>query len=244
MSIWFLVIKCRESPWFTCVKEVCHMLLESFRQGLWFCCTPRLNQRSTQEIMSVKSGGLLIARIVGFLTWESWEKHHLHVAFMVCHKEYYKGRWWFPPSPKCDESFESVYACGSSLHQKCSNYALTSLLFNLCKSIWMIDLLFIHPNPHPKSPTRLSYPQSAMNQRAYPNSFFFHCFHFGTCIWVFQRVWGCAIQFLFPLATQSTCYSIFLKKNLWSFIFSKLFLQGHVLTIRILTIIKNLWTQI
>jgi hypothetical protein len=33
------------------------------------------------------------------------------------------------------ESFESVFACGSSVHQKCSNYALTNLLFGLCRSV-------------------------------------------------------------------------------------------------------------
>ncbi len=35
------------------------------------------------------------------------------------------------------------------MHQKCSNYALTNLLFGLCGSMWVIDLLVIIPNPHP-----------------------------------------------------------------------------------------------
>jgi len=30
---------------------------------------------------------------------------------------------------------------GDFVHQKCSNYALTNLLFGLCRSMWMIDLL-------------------------------------------------------------------------------------------------------
>jgi hypothetical protein len=29
------------------------------------------------------------------------------------------------------ESCESMYACGSFVHQKCSNYALTNLLFGV-----------------------------------------------------------------------------------------------------------------
>jgi hypothetical protein len=41
--------------------------------------------------MGVQSDGVLIARITGLLTWESQEKRHLDVAFMACHKEYYKG---------------------------------------------------------------------------------------------------------------------------------------------------------
>ncbi len=35
--------------------------------------------------------GVLISRIVGLLTWESGGKHHLDVALMECHREYYKG---------------------------------------------------------------------------------------------------------------------------------------------------------
>ncbi len=46
-----------------------------------------------------------------------------------------------------------MYAHGSSVHQKCSNYALTNLLFGLCKFVWIIDPLFTRPNPHPKIPT-------------------------------------------------------------------------------------------
>jgi len=34
------------------------------------------------------------------------------------------------------------------MHQKCSNYALTNLLFGLCKSMWIIDPIFLHLNPH------------------------------------------------------------------------------------------------
>ncbi len=36
---------------------------------------------------------------------------------------------------------------------KCSNYALISLLFGLCKSVRIINPLIIHPNPHPRAPT-------------------------------------------------------------------------------------------
>ncbi len=46
------------------------------------------------------------------------------------------------------ESYEFVFAHGLSMHQKCSNYALTNLLFGLCRSVWVIDLLVILPNPH------------------------------------------------------------------------------------------------
>jgi hypothetical protein len=41
-----------------------------------------------------------------------------------------------------------MFAHGSSLHQKCFDYALTNLLFDLCRSVWIIDLLVTHPSPH------------------------------------------------------------------------------------------------
>jgi hypothetical protein len=39
------------------------------------------------------------------------------------------------PNLGCDESCESTFAHGLSMHQKCSNYALTNLLFSLCRSM-------------------------------------------------------------------------------------------------------------
>jgi hypothetical protein len=39
------------------------------------------------------------------------------------------------------------------MHQKCSNYILTNLLFGLCRSVWIIDSLDIHPSPHPGAST-------------------------------------------------------------------------------------------
>ncbi len=41
----------------------------------------------------------------------------------------------------CGEFYEFVFARGSFVHQKCSSHALTNLLFSLCKSMWVIDLL-------------------------------------------------------------------------------------------------------
>jgi hypothetical protein len=47
------------------------------------------------------------------------------------------------------ESCEFVFAHGSFVHQKCFNYALTNLLFGLCKFVWVIDCLshFLVPIP-------------------------------------------------------------------------------------------------
>jgi hypothetical protein len=51
---------------------------------------------------------------------------------MARHKEYYKGEGGGFPSPGHGEFCEIVFAHGSFVHQKCSNYALTNLLFGLC----------------------------------------------------------------------------------------------------------------
>jgi hypothetical protein len=46
---------------------------------------------------------------------------------MAKHKEYYKGEGGgFPPSSSLGEYYESVFAHGSSVHQKWSTYALTT----------------------------------------------------------------------------------------------------------------------
>jgi hypothetical protein len=64
-----------------------------------------------------------------------------------------RGRWLLPPSPSRDESCEFMFAHGSYMHQKCSNYAFTNLLFGLYRSMWIIDLLVTHPSPHPRAST-------------------------------------------------------------------------------------------
>ncbi len=92
------------------------------------------------------------------------------------------GRWWLPPSLNCDESCEFVYAHGSFVHQKCYNYALTNLLFGLCKFIWIIDLLVIRLRPHPEAWT--------------------HPFHFEV-LWVKERTPTPSVVFVFKLAFES-----------------------------------------
>jgi hypothetical protein len=42
-----------------------------------------------------------------------------------------------------------MYAFNSSMSQKCSNHALTNLLFNC--SMWIIDLFVTHLSPHPEA---------------------------------------------------------------------------------------------
>jgi len=51
----------------------------------------------------------------------------LGVGPLVRHKEYYKGEGGgFPPSLGRGEFCESMFARGLFMHQKCSDYALTT----------------------------------------------------------------------------------------------------------------------
>jgi hypothetical protein len=63
------------------------------------------------------------------------------------HMEYYKGEGGGFPNPSHGESCESMFVCDLFVQQRCSNYALTNLLFGLCISMWIIDLLITRPNP-------------------------------------------------------------------------------------------------
>jgi hypothetical protein len=67
-----------------------------------------------------------------------------------------KGKVVDSPKSSRDESCESALARGSSMHQKCSNYALTNFLFGLCRSMWIIDPLVTCPSPHLGAPTHPS----------------------------------------------------------------------------------------
>jgi hypothetical protein len=89
------------------------------------------------------------------------------------------GRWWLPLSPSHGESCESMFVCGSSVHQKCYNYALTNLLFGLCRSMWIIDLLVIRPNPHHEAPTCPSTLKVWQARECAPTPYPFVVFTFG-----------------------------------------------------------------
>jgi hypothetical protein len=73
------------------------------------------------------------------------------------------------------ESCEFVFVHGSFMHQKCSNYALTNLLFGLCKFVWIIDSLVTRPHPHLGALARPST-LKCYEPKSVPNSLSFYCF--------------------------------------------------------------------
>jgi hypothetical protein len=72
------------------------------------------------------------------------------------------GPWWVLGIRVCPWL---VYA------PKCSNYTLTNLLFGLCKSMWVIDLLVNFPSPHPKL-RHAPLPPKCYEPRNVPQLFF------------------------------------------------------------------------
>jgi hypothetical protein len=131
-SIWLLTIKSREFPWFTCVQVAFHTPLKRSQWGLQLCLRPDLNRRFTQKVMGFQSHGnpnfknLEIPNLGNPGQNDIW----VHAPWPNIENTI-RGRWWLPPSSGYGESCESMFACGSSMHQKCSNYAIINLLFGL-----------------------------------------------------------------------------------------------------------------
>jgi hypothetical protein len=143
--------------------------IEKFLMKLQLCLKPHLNQRFAQEVMGPQSNkrpnfGKFRTPNLGVLRQNDiWVQ-----APWPCTKNSIRGRWWLPPSLSHGESYECVFACGLSVHQKCSNYALTNLFFGLCRSMWIIDLLVTFPNPHPGASARPSTPKVLWTKECAP----------------------------------------------------------------------------
>jgi len=84
------------------------------------------------------------------------------------------------------------------MHQKCSNYALTNLLFGLCRSVWRIDPLVIHPNPHLGTLARPSTPEVLQARECTLNPYPFIVFTFGFIIESINEFGGASHEFTFP----------------------------------------------
>ncbi len=161
------------------MQVACHISLESSRWGLKLCFRTHFNQRFTKKSYGFPK------------SWESrfWDfgipnlgvpgQNDIWMqALWLGIDNTIRGRWWLPLSSSGGKSCESMFVHGLSMHQKCSNHALTNLLFGLCRSVWIIDLLVIHLNPH-LGVQHAPLPQSTTSWESYPNSLSFRCFHIG-----------------------------------------------------------------
>jgi hypothetical protein len=122
--------KSRESPWFHYVQVMCDILLESSRQGLIFFFRPNLHQRSAHKVIGPQSH-----KSPNFGQNDIWV-----LVLWPCTKYTIRGKvvaspkfelWWVLWVHIC-----SWFVCAP----KCYKYALTNLLFGLCKFVWVIEL--------------------------------------------------------------------------------------------------------
>ncbi len=82
-----------------------------------------------------------------------------------------------------------------TVHQRCSNYALTSLLFGLCKSMWIIDSLVTHPSPHPGAPACPSTLEVLRAKERTPTPYPSIVFTFGFIVESIKEFGGASIDY-------------------------------------------------
>jgi hypothetical protein len=108
------------------------------------------------KLWASKVMGIPILGILGIPSESPKTKWHLGVGHVARHKVCYKGEvvvspksklWWVLWIRVCPWFVRGL---------KCFNYALTNLLFGLCRSMWVINLLVNLPSPHLGAPTRPS----------------------------------------------------------------------------------------
>jgi len=114
------------------------------------------------------------------------------------------------------EFYESMFVCGLSMHQKCSNYTLTNLLFSFYKFVRIIDLLVILPNPHLGALARPSTPKILRAKERAPTPYPLVVFTFGLVIESIKKFKG-ASPSIAPIFT----YTKFLQNGNLVSIFNK-----------------------
>jgi hypothetical protein len=183
LIIWLPTTKSQELPKFPCMKVTCYIPLESFWWGLQLCFKLHLNQRSTHKVMGPQSrrspnfGNFGITHLgvsgqndIWVLVLWPGTKYSIKGKVVVFPKF---GRWWI---------LWVRVVRDSSLHQKCSNYALSNLLFRLCKSVWGIDLLVILHSSHLGIPTCPFTPKVLQTRERTPTPSPFAIFTYGLVV--------------------------------------------------------------
>ncbi len=118
-------------------------------------------------------------------------KWHLELALWPSTKNNIKGK--VVASPKSRPWWVVwVYVCLWLIRApKCSSYTLTNLLFGLCRSVWIIDLLVNLPSPHPGVLARPSTPKVLQAKEQAPTPFPSVVFTFGLTIESTKKLGGC-----------------------------------------------------
>jgi hypothetical protein len=157
LTIWLPSTKVGNPPDFLAFRWQVTYCWKALNKGYNFSLNLTSIEGLHTKLWASKVAGVLILGISGISRLSHWSlgiKWHLSDGPMARHIVYYKGgRWWLPPSLGHDDSCESMFVHGSSVHQRCSDYTLTNLLFGLCRSMWINDLLVNHSSPHLEATT-------------------------------------------------------------------------------------------
>jgi hypothetical protein len=125
------------------------------------------------KLWGPKVTGVPTLKISGLPFGNPRTKCHLDVGFMERHIVYYKGEGGGFPQVWVVVNLVSpnLFVVHPST-KSVQTYALTNLLFGLCRSMWMIKCLLFFLVPS-RSSSMPFYPQSATRQGACPNSLLF-----------------------------------------------------------------------
>jgi hypothetical protein len=143
LAIWLSITKSQELPRFPCVQVACYIPLESSQWGLQLCFrlhsikglktklwAPKVVRVPTLGISRVPKQNVIWVLV----PWLGTE-YTIRGKVVASPKS---GPWWVL----------WIFVCLWLVRApKCSNYALTNLLFGLCKFVWVIELLINLPNP-------------------------------------------------------------------------------------------------
>jgi hypothetical protein len=130
-----------------------------------------------------------ILRISGLPFGNPGTKWHLGPSPVARHKIYYKGKVGGFPQVWAMVSLVSL--CLPVVHSctKVYKYALINLLFGLCRSMWVSELLVNLPSPILEF-QHAFLPLSVTSQGTRFNSFSFHCFTFGFAVESIKELGG------------------------------------------------------
>jgi len=123
----FRALKIRNCPELCAWKRHATYHWTAFNKGYNFALNLTSKGGLHKKLWTSKVTKILISRIMGHPTWESWEKCHLDVAFLVCHIKYYKGEggglppksklWWLLWIHVC-----MWLICALKVFQLCTNW--------------------------------------------------------------------------------------------------------------------------
>jgi hypothetical protein len=169
---------------------------KAFNKGYNFALDLTSIEGLHTKLWASKIAGVLILGISGLPLGNCGTKWHLGASPVARHREYYKEEGGgFPKSRLWWVLWVRAYPW-LVVHQKCSNYALTNLLFGLCKFVWIIDLLVNIPNPHLRALAHPSTFKVLWARERAPTPCPSNVFTLWTHSWFHRRVGGASINII------------------------------------------------